>query len=120
MFAAQGAKSSTSWMTLVPSEATQTDQRNMMPKLILIKHAAPVVAPGVPPEEWTRSDKVKHACTPLAEATLPFAPAVVVASLEPKAAETGEIVAARLGVPCETAAGLHEHDRSNFPHMPSW
>src|SRR4051812_18932416 len=90
-----------------------------MPSLILIKHAAPIVAPGVPSEEWTLSEQGKHACTPLAEAILPYAPVAVVASLEPKAAESGEILAARLGIPFETAEGLHEHDRSNVPHMPS-
>jgi broad specificity phosphatase PhoE len=90
-----------------------------MPNLILIKHAAPIVAPGVPSEEWTLSEPGKRACTPLAEAVLPYAAVAVVSSLEPKAAETGEILAARLGIPFETAEGLHEHDRSNVPHMPS-
>jgi broad specificity phosphatase PhoE len=90
-----------------------------MPKLILIKHAAPLVTPNMPPETWALSEKGKLACTPLAEAIMPHAPTVIVASLEPKAAETGEIIAARLGVPFETAADLHEHDRSNVPHMQS-
>ncbi len=90
-----------------------------MAKLILVKHAAPVVTPGVPPEKWVLSEQGKLRCGPLAEAVRPYAPAVVVASLEPKAAETGEVVAAHLGAAFEAAAGLHEHDRSNVPHLPS-
>jgi broad specificity phosphatase PhoE len=44
---------------------------------------------------------------------------VIVSSEEPKAAESAQLVAERLGVPWHTAAGLHEHDRSNVPHMRS-
>ena len=90
-----------------------------MRKLILIKHAAPLVVPGTPTAKWKLSDKGRESCAPLAEALRAHAPAVVVASEEPKAAETAEIVARRLGVPVETAPGLHEHDRSNVPHMRS-
>jgi len=90
-----------------------------MPKLILIKHASPFVIPGTPPEKWRLSDKGKEACLPLADAIKPLAPTVIVSSEEPKAIETAEIVANQLGVPHATAAGLHEHDRSNVPHMRS-
>ncbi len=90
-----------------------------MRKLILIKHASPLVVPGTPPEKWKLSDKGRESCDPLAEAIRPHAPAVIVASEEPKAKETAEILGQRLGVIVETAAGLHEHDRSNVPHMRS-
>lgn len=90
-----------------------------MRKLILIKHAAPLVVPGTPPEKWKLSDPGRASCEPLAEAVRPYAPAVIVASEEPKAKETAAILAQRLGVPAETAAALHEHDRSNVPHMRS-
>ena len=43
----------------------------------------------------------------------------VVASLEPKATETGGIVADRLGVPFATATDLHEHDRGGVPFLSS-
>ena len=90
-----------------------------MRKLILIKHAPPDVVPDVAPEKWALSDRGRALCTPLADAVRPHAPAVVVSSTEPKAAETGELLASSLGVPFESAPGLHEHDRSNVPHMPS-
>jgi broad specificity phosphatase PhoE len=90
-----------------------------MRKLILIKHASPLVIPGAPPEKWKLSDKGRESCGPLAEALGPHAPTFIVASEEPKARETAEILGAQLAVPVETASGLHEHDRSNVPHMRS-
>jgi broad specificity phosphatase PhoE len=90
-----------------------------MRKLILIKHASPLVIPGTPPEKWKLSDKGRESCGPLAEAIRAHQPTVIVSSEEPKAKETAEIVGQKLAVPVETASGLHEHDRSNVPHMRS-
>lgn len=90
-----------------------------MRKLILIKHASPLVIPGTPPEKWKLSDKGRESCRPLAEAIRPHQPAIVVASEEPKAKETADLLGQKLAIPVETAAGLHEHDRSNVPHMRS-
>jgi broad specificity phosphatase PhoE len=88
-------------------------------KLILVKHAPPEVVPEVPSENWTLSEKGRALCAPLADQLAAHAPAVIVSSEEPKAAETARLVAERLGVPWRTAPGLHEHDRSNVPHMRS-
>ena len=90
-----------------------------MRKLILIKHASPLVVPGTPPQNWKLSDKGRESCGPLADAVRAHAPTIIVASDEPKAKETAELVANALGVPVETAPGLHEHDRTNVPHMRS-
>jgi broad specificity phosphatase PhoE len=90
-----------------------------MRTLLLIKHASPLVIPGTPPEKWQLSDKGRESCVPLAEAIRQHAPSVIVASEEPKAHETAEILGEKLAVPVETAPGLHEHDRSNVPHMRS-
>jgi broad specificity phosphatase PhoE len=88
-------------------------------KLMLVKHAPPEVVPEVPSEQWTLSEKGRALCAPLADQLAAHAPAVIVSSEEPKAAETARLVAERLGVPWHTAPGLHEHDRSNVPHMRS-
>ena len=40
-----------------------------------------------------------------------YRPTKVVASLEPKATQTGSIIAERLRLPFATVEGLHEHDR---------
>ena len=90
-----------------------------MSKVILIKHAAPEVVPGTPPEQWRLSEQGRSSCARLAEALRPHAPSVVVSSEEPKAAETGQLVAGALGIPFHEAAGLYEHDRSNVPHLRS-
>ena len=90
-----------------------------MRHLILIKHASPQVQPDLPPERWPLSEEGKAKCAALAERLREFSPAVVVTSEELKAAETGQIVAEKLGVPCRAAPDLHEHDRSNVPQMRS-
>jgi broad specificity phosphatase PhoE len=90
-----------------------------MRKLILIKHASPLVIPGTPPEQWKLSDKGRESCVALAEALREHAPSLFVSSEEPKAQETAELTAGQLGAAFETAKDLHEHDRSNVPHMRS-
>lgn len=90
-----------------------------MAKLILVKHARPKVEERLPSSAWALSEEGRAACGPLAERMRGLRVEVVVSSEEPKAAETGRIVAAALGVPFEVRAGLEEHDRSNVPHMES-
>jgi broad specificity phosphatase PhoE len=48
-----------------------------------------------------------------------YDPAIVVTSLEPKAIETGQIVADRLGKPLVCAPDLHEHERGRVNLFPS-
>jgi broad specificity phosphatase PhoE len=90
-----------------------------MPKLILIKHAAPEVVPTIPSEQWHLSEKGRASCAGLTEVVRAHQPQVIISSTEPKAIETAELVAARLGVLHRTAPDLYEHDRSNVPHMRS-
>ena len=90
-----------------------------MPRLILIKHAAPVVDPDQPPERWPLSEDGRARAMTLAERIASLAPARVLASRETKATQTAEVVASRLQIPFVPADDLHEHDRSNVPHMPS-
>src|SRR6185436_3876632 len=88
-----------------------------MSKLILIKHAKPVVTPGLPPEEWPLGDEGRAQAAALAERVRAYAPTVVISSEEEKARETGAIVAKALGVPGSMSAGLREHERSTVPQM---
>lgn len=90
-----------------------------MRKLILIKHAPPLVDPTVSSEQWKLSDKGQELCGPLADAISPHEPGIIISSEEPKAAETARLVAGRLNIRTTTAPGLHEHDRRNVPHMRS-
>jgi broad specificity phosphatase PhoE len=82
-----------------------------MRKLILIKHSRPEIVPALPASQWRLSQDGRLRCRRLAQKLAVHDPAVIVASLEPKAIETGRIVADHLGRPLETSPDLHEHDR---------
>jgi broad specificity phosphatase PhoE len=83
-----------------------------MRQLILVKHAAPEIEPSVPAREWRLSEAGRQRCTVLAARLARWRPTRLVASREPKAAETAALVADRLQVPWEMADDLHEHERS--------
>jgi broad specificity phosphatase PhoE len=87
-------------------------------KLILIKHAESLLTPEVTAERWQLTDRGRAQCVPLAERLRTYAPSNIIASTEPKAIETGQIISRQLKVPFETELGLHEHDRSNVPLVP--
>ncbi|HEY3108813.1 MAG TPA: histidine phosphatase family protein [Chloroflexota bacterium] len=87
--------------------------------LVLIRHALPAIDPRLPARAWPLSDEGREAARALAERVRPLGVTRVVSSVEPKAWETGAIVAQRLGVPCSAAAGLHEHDREGAPFLPA-
>jgi broad specificity phosphatase PhoE len=84
-------------------------------RLILVKHAMPVIVPDAPPRTWLLSDEGRLAAARLAEDLATFDPVAVVTSVEPKAAETGQIIAGRLELTSATAPGLHEHERDIVP-----
>lgn len=94
-----------------------THNRIDMPRLVLIKHATPLKDPARPSHEWKLSDVGREQAAALAERLRGRAIEVVVTSHEPKARETGAIIAKALSVPLESAEGLEEHDRSNVPVM---
>ncbi|MBI3997512.1 MAG: histidine phosphatase family protein, partial [Armatimonadetes bacterium] len=86
-----------------------------MATLILIKHSLPKIVPDVPANQWRLSGEGRQRCEALADRLKAYHPDVIVTSVEPKAQETAEIVAERLGIPLETLPDLHEHDRSGVP-----
>ena len=83
--------------------------------LILVKHSLPVIDPKVPAAYWELSDEGRQRCIPLAAALSVYNPGRVFTSCEPKAIETGQIVASRLNLPCTPVDDLHEHRRLNLP-----
>ncbi|MFN2109869.1 MAG: histidine phosphatase family protein [Anaerolineae bacterium] len=84
-----------------------------MAHLLLVRHSMPDIDPSVAARHWKLSDEGRRRCTVLAEMLSAYRPAVIVSSVEPKAAETAAIVAASLGLPLETEVDLHEHERSH-------
>jgi broad specificity phosphatase PhoE len=88
-------------------------------KLILVRHSLPEMATGVPASQWRLSAEGRRRCHALAKRLAEHEPATIVTSEEPKAVETGEIIADLLGLPFETAPGLHEHERGVIRHFGS-
>ncbi len=87
--------------------------------LILIKHSLPKIVPGLPANQWCLSTTGRQRCEQLAVQLEVYSPDVFIASDEPKAQETGQIVANILGMTCTTAPNLHEHDRRNVEFFPT-
>lgn len=86
-------------------------------RLVLVKHAAPAIDPGLPAHRWPLSRKGEARCVPLAERLAAFRPVVLATSPEPKARRTADVVAARLGLAAAIVEGLREHDRSEVPYL---
>jgi broad specificity phosphatase PhoE len=90
-----------------------------MAHLVMIRHSIPEKDTSVPANQWRLSHAGREACKALVKEIEPYAPTIMISSMEPKAIETAQILGRQLGIPNEIAAGLHEHDRSNVPHLPS-
>ena len=88
-----------------------------MRTLILIRHSAVKSDPGKPAHEWALSAEGRSRCYELAAELERYDPAVFVTSAEPKAVETGRLLAEALDRPWTTAAGLHEHERRSTPYF---
>jgi broad specificity phosphatase PhoE len=85
--------------------------------LVLAKHAEPVLEPDVAPNRWRLSEGGRRESALLGERLARYGPGVVISSEEPKAVETAEIAAERLGIGCSVYPGLHEHDRTGMPFL---
>ena len=88
-----------------------------MAQLLLVKHALPDIQPDVPSRAWRLGEQGRVQSALLAETLRPYAPSVVITSDEPKAAETGRVVAEVLVLPYHSAPGLHEHDITDEPYF---
>lgn len=84
-------------------------------RLILVKHAQPVLDPAVSPREWRLAHEGEEQSHRLAQRLRTFMPFTLVSSPEPKAARTAEIVAATLGIASAVVDGLEEFDRPAMP-----
>jgi broad specificity phosphatase PhoE len=82
-----------------------------MPDLVLIRHAAPAIAPGAYARDWPLSTEGRAQAAALAENLTSYQPSTMVSSDERKAVETADIIAERVRVPVKIVPGLQEHDR---------
>ena len=85
--------------------------------LYLIKHGKPDIQRAVAAHDWALSDEGRAQAAALAErlASTPKPPSLVIASEEPKAFQTAEVLSNRLAVPLQRVLGLHEQLRYNQP-----
>ncbi|ODT88406.1 histidine phosphatase family protein [Phenylobacterium sp. SCN 70-31] len=82
--------------------------------LILVRHGRPLIDPDRPSTTWPLCPEGREAVEALAEKIAAYRPVAVATSPEPKARETAEIIAGRLGLPVGLDPGLHEHKRQSL------
>jgi broad specificity phosphatase PhoE len=79
--------------------------------LVLVKHSLPEIREGVPASLWHLSAEGVQRAHLLAPKIAGFRLQCIFSSQEPKAAETAQILADDLKLPCQTLPNLHEHIR---------
>ena len=96
----------------------QADRAARVTRLILVRHAMPAIDAELPTKDWPISPEGRAAARRMAEKLAPFVPACVISSTEPKAADTGRIVAERLAAPIAFDGDLVEHRRETVAFLP--
>lgn len=86
-----------------------------MRRLVLVKHALPVVSASAASADWVLSAEGVRQCGPLADALATYLPATLSSSAEAKAERTARLVGERLGLAPRVVPGLQEHDRRGTP-----
>jgi broad specificity phosphatase PhoE len=86
-------------------------------QLVLVRHSIPEVVESAPARDWRLSEEGRARAQRLAQRLMEYRPECLVSSVEPKARETAEIIAAGLGLELCIVEGLHEHDRSGSTYL---
>jgi broad specificity phosphatase PhoE len=86
--------------------------------LLLVRHSEPARDPAVPAEEWPLSNEGRRRWNALAERLAAFSPVALLTSPEPKALETAQLVAPRLGLGVDVEDGLRETGRRTVGWLP--
>ncbi len=81
------------------------------PALILVRHGRPLIDPDQPSTTWPLCPEGRETCSRLSDRIAAYRPTAIVSSPEPKAQQTAEVLAERMGLTVEIDAGLHEHKR---------
>lgn len=87
----------------------------MQEHLILVRHARVDTDPGAPASTWKLSQRGRDEVARFAPVLATYNPARILTSNEPKAVETGQILADALGLPVSARPGLQETDRETAP-----
>lgn len=89
-----------------------------MGRLILVRHAAPEIQPGVSSDRWVLSPPGRESCRWLVAELRGQNVQRLYASLEPKALETAALTAVELGLGVRPRRDLHENDRTGLGFGP--
>jgi len=81
------------------------------PRLFLVRHSLPELRSDVEPRLWRLSEEGQRRCRLLADRLRPYAPRLIVSSIEHKAVETAAVAASELGLAHRVGEGLEEHHR---------
>jgi len=73
----------------------------------------PAIVESLPAREWKLSEMGRERAKRLADQLYDYQSEIIISSVEPKAMETAEIVARKLGLAVYVIERLHEHDLSN-------
>ena len=85
--------------------------------LILVKHSLPKIEKNRPANQWELSDEGRVLAQKIAVRLNGFQPQLIISSVEPKARQTAEIIAAEHDLELQFIEGLHEHDRSKVGYL---
>lgn len=85
--------------------------------VMLVRHAMPILIPEQPAGSWPLGDEGRAQAFDLGERLLPFAPDLVVTSIERKARETGDAIAAGLALERHIVDGFHEQGGDTVPFI---
>lgn len=86
--------------------------------LLLIRHSVPEIDPRRPAAEWRLSEEGRARCNRLGAQVAGYRPERLLSSPEPKALETAELIAPKLGLEVELDGDLREHERRSLPFLP--
>lgn len=90
-----------------------------MPYLLLLRHSLPEIDPTISADQWHLSEEGQIRAHSITHQVATYLTEHIFSSPEPKALETGRILADQLGLSLESVASLHEHCRRNvsFKHQ---
>lgn len=90
-----------------------------MQTLILVRHSVVKQQRDESSHTWELTAEGRTRCITLAQQIQIYQPQVIVTSAEPKAIQTGQVVAQQLHLPVETEPDLGEHRRATAPYFDS-
>lgn len=98
--------------------ASMPQEKLSISRMVLVRHARPVIDPETPPSLWELEGDAHHAVEGLAESVRHVGCDGVVVSPEPKARTTGDIIAGCLDVPIIVDPAFREQGGRHVAWLP--